>query len=200
MIMQVRAVNSARVVFQGDNIAEIHVLADSTRSPKQVVRDIESAVAVKFGITLDHRLISVVQLGEDESLFNPVLRMQLKGISYTVKDRALEVNTTIAIDGNNYSATSAALNIKKNRLKLVAEATLAAIEVYLGKGPKFVVNDVQKISFGGQEVIVFSASLNQHSYEETLLGTALVKGDELESVARATLDAVNRRLFLIKES
>jgi hypothetical protein len=199
MIMQVRGVNSARVVFEGDNITEIHVLADATRSPKQVVRDVESAVAVKFGIALDHRLISVVQLGEDEPLINPVQRMQLKGISYAVKDRSLEVNATIAIDSSNYTAAAAALNIKKNRLKLVAEATLAAIETYLGKGPKFVVNDVQKIIFGGQEVILFSASLNQHSYEETLLGTALVKGDELESVARATLDAVNRRLFLIKE-
>ena len=42
---------------------EVHVLAHTGKQPKQVVRDVQSVALASFGIELDRRIVSVVQLG-----------------------------------------------------------------------------------------------------------------------------------------
>src|SRR5688500_13010697 len=56
-------ITAARVVTDdsGDPV-EIHVLSLPSKHPKQVVRDVQSVAVARFGLELDHRLISVVQL------------------------------------------------------------------------------------------------------------------------------------------
>ena len=62
-IGQLRDVISVRVIA-GENgaIEEIHVLTESDRSPKHIVRDIESALMAKLGIQIDHKKVSVAQV------------------------------------------------------------------------------------------------------------------------------------------
>ena len=38
------------------------MLAGSGRHPKQIARDVESCLAAKFGLAVDHRRISVAQM------------------------------------------------------------------------------------------------------------------------------------------
>jgi hypothetical protein len=53
---------SARVVTNGSGrLDEVHVLASDRLHPKQVVRNVESALSAGFGITVDRRMISVAQ-------------------------------------------------------------------------------------------------------------------------------------------
>src|SRR5271169_2416676 len=48
---------------------EVHVLAHSGKHPKQVVRDVQSVAMASFGVDIDRRIVSVVQLTpEDESV------------------------------------------------------------------------------------------------------------------------------------
>jgi hypothetical protein len=62
-LLRVPGVKSVRVV--GDDApTEIHVVASSNRPPKQVVRDVQSLAAAGFGIPIDHRIVSVVQLDD----------------------------------------------------------------------------------------------------------------------------------------
>ena len=62
-LLRVPGVRSARVIG-GDTPTEIHVVTTSKRSPKQVVRDVQSLAAAGFGIPIDHRIVSVVQLDD----------------------------------------------------------------------------------------------------------------------------------------
>ena len=62
-LLRVPGVRSARVVG-GDVPSEIHIVTTSKRSPKQVVRDVQSLAAAGFGIPIDHRIVSVVQLDD----------------------------------------------------------------------------------------------------------------------------------------
>ena len=53
----------ARVV--ADDIGrpiEIHVLAETGKHPKQIVRDVQSVALASFGLEIDRRIVSVVQL------------------------------------------------------------------------------------------------------------------------------------------
>lgn len=56
LIRQMRDVVSAKVIKNDKGeIEEIHVLSGSSRNPKQIVRDIESAFMAQFGIAVDHK-------------------------------------------------------------------------------------------------------------------------------------------------
>ena len=56
------AIASAKVLRDADGIVrDVHVLATTDLGPKQIVRNVESALLARFGVRLDHRAISVAQ-------------------------------------------------------------------------------------------------------------------------------------------
>src|SRR5881394_403628 len=73
LICGLAGVVSARAVAeQGSNtIAEIHVLATEWLHPKQIVRNVESALSAGLNIHVDRRVISVAQIRGDTSSDGP---------------------------------------------------------------------------------------------------------------------------------
>ncbi|HEX9530806.1 MAG TPA: hypothetical protein VF954_06695, partial [Acidimicrobiales bacterium] len=62
-LCRIPEVTAARIVVDGlGEVAEVHILATPTKQPKQVVRDVQSVAVASFGVELDRRIISVVQL------------------------------------------------------------------------------------------------------------------------------------------
>ncbi len=196
IITQVQGVISGRLICQDDTIVEIHVLADSSRSPKQVVRDIESAVLVKHGLELDHKKISVAQLGEGvPAPPKSGARLQFSSINYSVENGTAATSITINSENELYTAATSGPNTRHNRLKLAASAALSAVEQSVNINGKLILGDVQKQTLCEHEVITVAVCFHQvNKTEEILLGTAINKGDDLESTVRATLDAINRRV------
>ncbi|REJ36676.1 MAG: hypothetical protein DIU84_05550, partial [Bacillota bacterium] len=63
LLAQLPGVISARLMVNDwGAIEELHVLATTERGPKQIVRDVESTLAARWGIKIDHKKISVAQL------------------------------------------------------------------------------------------------------------------------------------------
>jgi len=196
IITQVQGVISGRLICQDDEIVEIHVLADSSRSPKQVVRDIESAVLVKQGLELDHKKISVAQLGDDVPPPPKTdTRLQFSSINYSVENGTAATSITINANNELYTAAAKGPNTRSNRLKLTSEAALSAVEQSVNINGKLIVGDVQKLNLCGHEIITVAVCFHHlDRTEDILLGTAVNKGDDLESTVRATLDAINRKV------
>lgn len=71
LLTALNGVLAARVaVGAGGRVEEIHVLADAVTHPKQIVRNVESALSAGLGVVVDRRLISVAQLrGEDAGAY-----------------------------------------------------------------------------------------------------------------------------------
>jgi hypothetical protein len=71
LLTALNGVLAARVaVGPGGRVEEIHVLADAATHPKQIVRNVESALSAGLGVVVDRRLISVAQLrGEDAGAY-----------------------------------------------------------------------------------------------------------------------------------
>jgi len=196
VIQQVKGVSSVRVILGKEGIDEAHIVSDGTRLPKQLVRDIESAMLVQLGINLDHKKISVVQFAGREPIPASLpARLRLNSIKLTTEGRSAEAMVSIAAGLNCFSGTATGLNTAKNKLRLVVIATLEAVHAYRGL-TKFSLEDVQKSMVGSREVLLVAISLLTDRGEDGLLGIAFVNGDERESVAKATLDAINRRLAL----
>ncbi|CAN5892080.1 hypothetical protein BH23GEM9_BH23GEM9_02110 [soil metagenome] len=66
LIAALHGVMAARVTLSpGGRLEEIHVLADDRMHPKQIVRNIESALSAGLGMDVDRRVISVAQVKPD---------------------------------------------------------------------------------------------------------------------------------------
>jgi hypothetical protein len=62
-LSRIQGVTAASVTTLADGQpTEIHVLASPDRHAKQIVRDVQSLAMAQFGLDLDHRIVSVVQL------------------------------------------------------------------------------------------------------------------------------------------
>ena len=72
LIAALTGVLAARVVTNPyGRIEEIHVLADEQLHPKQMVRNIESALSAGLGVSVDRRLVSIAQVRGDPDAFEP---------------------------------------------------------------------------------------------------------------------------------
>src|SRR4051794_13520252 len=66
-LRRIPGVTAASVVTGPDRVpTEVHILATPGKPAKQVVRDVQSLALARFDLDIDHRIVSVVQIGDDE--------------------------------------------------------------------------------------------------------------------------------------
>lgn len=198
-LSQVSEIKAARVVSSTEGvILEIHVLALPTKSPKQLVRDIESALMATYGIAIDHKKISIAQLGQDalpEVIAGiPEVRAKIVAINANVAGVHAAVTVTLELEGDTFVGEASGPASSTGRQRLVANATLDAVERYAHGALSFALEDVNIIQLGRERVAVSCVTLVSPLGEQAYAGSALVRQNEKDSIVRATLDAINRRL------
>lgn len=62
LLAQLPGVFASGIRLDQGEMVEIHILASASRSAKQIVRDVQSAIFAVYGVEVDHRIISVAQL------------------------------------------------------------------------------------------------------------------------------------------
>lgn len=194
-IAQIRGVLSARIVGNDEGgITEVHVLADSGRSPRQVVRDVESACMAQFGVRLDHRKISVAKIESDDSAFPDEERIGLEEIGISAYEEEFQAMVRLSFRGVSYVAREQGPYAEDNMLKLPARATLRALEDIFRGTCSFVLEDVASVPMKKCQAMVVLITLVTLGGEESLVGTSFTRRDEIEAVVKAALHAVNRRI------
>jgi len=199
-INELQGIISSHIAFNGSqNIEEIHVLANFDRSPKQIVRDIESALVTRFGIRIDHKKVSVAQVKGEET--HPALspRIKFSGLDLSVSGLQTEVQVELVRDSVVSSGVASGPNSRKNQLRLISQATLKAVEKFLKPNYSLVLEDVVSVSLASHEVILASITSLSTREEMKLIGCAFVKGDLGRAVIFATLDALNRAIGSLLE-
>ena len=204
-LAQVAEIKAARVVTSSDGaIQEVHVLALPSKTPKQLVRDIESTLMASFGIPIDHKKISIAQLGaeaqpEVDKLFAEV-RALIKSINAYVAGTHASASVELEIEGDTFKGESSGPASQTGRQRIVALATLNAVEQYAHGALSFALEDVSIIQLGRERVAVSCVVLVSPLGEQAYAGSALVRQNEKDSIVRATLDAINRRLGFLTTS
>lgn len=206
-IPEVTAVRLVTDQFQRP--VEVHVLATPAKHPKQVVRDIQSVAKVSFDLELDHRVISVVQL--DNGHLPETLQQQGTAPATVDEDRitVAGVGTT-----RNGLRCTAQVSLRRGEVEhvgeaegtvasgnvnvLVAKATLDALVRLDARAERLDVEAAAVQHLGTRSFATASIVLLNPPYEEILLGSAPVRAAGTEdAVARAVLDATNRRLTFV---
>lgn len=176
--------------YHGD-ITEVHILANYLRSPKQIVRDVQSLSATTFDLNLEHRIISVAQIPDDAML---EIGIRLKILNFEVSWAGSKVNMTVTLAGLDSTVTGAASGMNSNlsRNMTAARACISALHAFLGLECVFDVIDIQKIRIAGEDSFSVAVSYCHKGDEQVLLGSSIVKDGEYNAIICATLDAVNR--------
>jgi len=197
-LSQVAEIKAARVVASPAGfIEEIHVLALPTKTPKQLVRDIESTIMAAFGIAIDHKIVSIAQLGQDvmpKQEPKVHARARIHAINAEVTGVQANISVTLELEGDVYLGTASGPASQTGRQRLVALATLNAVEQYLHGSMSFALEDVEILRLGRESVAVACIILVTSLGEQAFSGSALVRQNEKDSIVRATLDAINRRM------
>jgi hypothetical protein len=203
LIYQVRGVHAARLVTDtGGKINEVHVVGTPRRSAKQIVRDIESILYVRGGVRLDYRKISLVQVA-DSAVQNVAPRLQLVDVAHSTGESGTSVAITLSLRDEQVQGVSAAPSagsqdeakpLLADLPQLAAQATVNALDNWVGPRGHLQLERIQRQALGAIEVYLAHLSLETDGGIETLLGVSMLRNDELLTVARAVLDAANRRI------
>lgn len=194
IIMKIQGVTHAKVVADDEDLREVHVIAGTSRSAKQIVRDIESALLAIFGYRVDRKIISIAQIDTGESK-KTINRIVYQGISVHVEDNNVECEVRLSCGDEEFVSTKSAISTSANRKKVVARATVAAVEKVIGRAPMFDIEDVVLNKSRDINFVNVVTNMITRDDEEILIGTAIVKSDVNEAIAKATLDALNRRVM-----
>jgi hypothetical protein len=202
-LCRIPEVRAARIVTDDEgHPTEVHVLATPGKHAKQLVRDVQSVAIASQGLDLDHRIVSVVQLDDpvpvpaaataDGSATAPTLegvvveRLQLR-CSATV---SLRLGDDVVSGSAEGSVAAAAAR------RVVADATLAALSLLGPAASCASVEAASLVRVGERDVAVAVLTVVVPPYEEIVTGSAPVRSAGVdEAVARAVLDACNRRLL-----
>ena len=201
LISMLPAVLKARVnVNDWGLIEEVHVLSTIERSGKQVVRDIESALAARWGIKIDHKKISVAQLvGIEPTL--PPKRLKVKDfqmfhnlLNPTVRCKVTLADPDDQDEGPSWMGNAEGPGGAEQILRMAGVATMDAINRSVPDGHYFTLESANIFKAGGRDVALTTVTyLIGPDNQELLAGAAVVYGDPVEAVIRASLDAINRK-------
>lgn len=202
-------VGSLKIVPDGQGgIDEIHVLSTSDLSPKQIVRNIESALLAEFGLQVDHRKISIARLkgAEIPSIAEAAAREEAaveasrtgrrflldgfhierkagQNVTCRAKLRSGEAEHAGEAEGPDYP---------RSRLEVAVNAVLEALRGALGEGATLSLEGVTRSENLGRSMVL--VVLNGHAGRNTvfLAGVARVHDSPEEAAVLASLHAANR--------
>ena len=195
VVSRLRGVIAVSVVPSDDGreVAELHVLTDSDRTPKQVVRDVESAVMARLGVAIDHKKISVAQVNDGTPRFDQS-RCKFSDVSISFNGSRSEATVRLMRDGAVFSGSANGTSSRSAQMKLIANATLRAIEEAGLSEASVALEEATEVAVAERKIAVVVVNLINGRGEELLSGSAIIKQDVWKGVVNATLDAVNRRL------
>jgi hypothetical protein len=197
-------VSIARLVAEPTGrVSEVHVVALPGKHPKQIARDVQSIALASFGLELDRRIISVVQLGGDAFDHELVAGFRASVVAITSESNGLRslVRVTLARDDEESVGFAEGSVATTARHRLVATATVDALRQLEPAAECIDVDHAQILRVGAHDIAVVTVVFVLPPSEQLVSGSAIVRPQqEADAVARAVLDATNRRLAYISQT
>lgn len=204
LITGLTGVLSARVVVTPlGEVSEVHVLTRSDVQPKQVVRNIESALMAQLGFKIDHRKISVAQTAD----VRPIEALQHEAIVERAKRRVVMfrgldvrpaerpqrvlVRVKLAFGEREAEAEEVGTDTVRNRVEAAARAAATCLDELLPDN-SIALEGAQIIdAFDRKFVLVAVHGLGGRE-AQLLTGTCEIRESAERSSVLAVLDATNR--------
>jgi len=124
---------------------------------------------------------------------DPGPRPSISTIMLRTSGEEAEATVSLAADGHLFEGQVVGPAGTSHRPRLIAQATLAALADLLGQATE--IESVTLVGTGHRTVALTVLTVQTPRIgEQVVTGSAMVRGDEADAVARSVLDALNRRL------
>jgi len=201
-LCRLSGVHAVRIV--GDRAGrpvEVHVLADPSKPAKQTVRDVRAVAQTVFGIELDHRIVSVAQLNTNDQntpvgieLTHSEARARVNSINIEAVGLRAQVRVVLVENDRELTGYAEGSVASAARPQLVAAAALDAVRQGEPAAEAIHITNAEISRIGSNRVAIVTVVYVDPPTELVVSGSAIVRRDRDDAVARALLDATNRRL------
>ena len=191
LITQLPGILGAEFSLEDGAIREVHILSDQSRGPKQIVRDVQSALLARFQVELDHRVVSVAQV--PGHIARPA-RLVCDRLELSTGRSGASASVYLNLEDHIYHGSSQCDLSTTGRFRSIALATVDALNQVLSSGCSFSLEEIRSTALGAQQAMLVGLILKNGGKTEALLGACYEGEDPNFSAVLATLDAVNRRL------
>jgi hypothetical protein len=175
------------------SVEKVHVLIAPGRSPKKVVRDIETMLMLKFNMRIDYRKISLVQ-GRPEDV-RPFMRPRLRFAAADLRSTTAGHRVQVSLTGESRTYLGVAEGAPDaDACMLAVQATVDALQA-LFTDTTITLEALETVRLGDRHAMLALMKVIVNGTSEQLLGSCFQQGEPLSAAVRATLDALNRRFF-----
>lgn len=202
-LKRVAGIRSARVVGV-DSPSEIHIVAAPGRSAKQLVRDVQSLASAGYGIEIDHRIVSIVQLEAEDPQISLVAtvghlkrRPILDAVVLSSQGDTGWVKVTLRWpDGTTSEGAAPATAARESRARAATKALHKALEPSLkGQATLMEIHQVLLQHLGSTDSVLVQGTFEQNGTSTAFVGSALISDDVATAAVYALLQAINRKLI-----
>ncbi|NUS72306.1 MAG: hypothetical protein HOQ05_02760 [Corynebacteriales bacterium] len=196
-VVEVPGVRDARVNTSAGGDRSLQLDISEGANEFVVAEQVTRLLDERFALTIDagHRLAITAQDSTPSMLRQgPERAVRLERVQAIAGGLDSEVQVKLSCAGKKVSGTSSGPASERALLRTTAEATLSALAEVLEEHARLGLDYADIIDVGGDRIVLTLVTFLTPGRTERLCGNALVKGDAAHAAARATLDALNRRL------
>ena len=203
LLSTLQDVVSARIVADASGgVDSIHVLVMGTTTPKQVVRNIESALMAQLGMRIDHRKISVATTMRRPTTNPEGEPMAEVGVGRALYFEDVEVRgsrakgvackVTLRRGKEQYVGEAEGFESERSRVEIAARAAVAAIALCDSGELKLSFEGAKVIDAFDRQLVLVGVLVHVGRNNVLLTGSCEVKESLETASALAVLNATNR--------
>ncbi|MDQ8165220.1 MAG: hypothetical protein P3A28_05615 [Gemmatimonadota bacterium] len=208
------SVVSAKIVTDTHGgVDTIHLLVSGELKPKQVVRNVESALAAHFGMRVDHRKVSVattikrpkppladVAAEAAAAEEKAIARAARVGRSLYFEDveirgsrsKGMTCRVTLRRGDQQFVGEAEGPEGDRGRVELAARASLGAVALSETGGKQFSLEGVKVVAAFDREVVLVAVTVRMGRQSAVLTGSCWLRDSAETAGVLAVLDATNR--------
>jgi hypothetical protein len=210
---------AARIVAgETGTVDEIHLLTTAEVTPKQTVRNVESALIAHFGMRIDHRKISVATsvdskrsiaddaeagslaaAAETEVAVRTALEGSVRRKLYfedvevrRSRSKGVQCRVTLRKGEESYIGEAEGLESERSRVDLAARAALSAIAMAEGGEKGLALDGAMVVEAFGREFVFAGVTVRTGRESALMTGSCEIRESAETASALAVLDATNR--------
>ncbi|RQD79280.1 MAG: hypothetical protein D5S01_00350 [Halanaerobium sp. MSAO_Bac5] len=180
----------------GNEVEEIHIIADQKRDPKRIVRDVETVFLVHNDQKIDHKKISIARIRSDFSQdIEKMASNRVELISVYTENNRSRCMVIMEINEERIEESFEA-QVGESIEKLIARSVIEVLNRYFKIEGRLIVEDVFTVK-GKEDLVIAQISKfekQRNRLAEKLVGAVYLDNNMALAIAKACLKAVNRQL------
>ena len=172
-------------------VQAIHLLAGPGRAEHQLLRDVQSLMAISFGQDVERGVVHLTRVGAGDEYGESRLRL----LRHRLESEGTQVGVVVELGNGDriFRGEARGSRSPSALLRMAAVATARAVVAALFRMVEIEVFSVQRVRLGHRSVALVGITAGGGILPpQEYVGAVLIKLDETEATCRAVLDGVNR--------